>query len=115
MPKTKTVSLYNRSAQIFRHVLPKEPGQPTEWFVLPAQSQADVPEDIWEHWQKSLAKYQLVNLLVGGSPKDDNQKVTAAVDAKNAAEAKLAAKGKELENLQGLLAKFQADGAQKKR
>ena len=113
---SKTISIYNRSNHHFKHMTVSEPGRPAEWFVLAPQSQGDVPVAIWEHWQKALSPHELKNLLVGGAPPaDHNQKVTAAVDAKNAAELKLAAKEKELENLQGLLAKLQADQAGKKR
>ncbi len=105
---SQTVTIYNRSSQIFRHTLSEaKPGVPAEWFVLAAQSAGEVPVAIWEHWQKALSKPQLANLIVGGQPKEDNQKLTEAVDAKNAAEAKLAAKEKELENLQATLAQFQ--------
>ena len=107
---SKTVTVYNRSQQIFRHLLtPAKDGTSAEWFVLGAGQVGEVPEATWEHWKKSLAKYQLENLIQGGQPKDENQKITAAVDAKNEAERKLAAKEKELENLQAILAKFQAD------
>lgn len=104
----KTVTIYNKSSQVFRHALPRVEGEPQAWFVLPAQSAGEVPDFIWDHWQKSLAKVQLANLIRGGAPADDNQRVTAAVDEKNAALAKLAAKEKELENLQATLAAFQA-------
>ena len=106
---SKTVTIYNRSAQIFRHPIAEAvPGVPSEWFVLGAQQAGDVPVAIWEHWKKVLSKPQLDGLIVGGQPKDDNQKLTAAVDEKNEALAKLAAKEKELENLQATLAQFKA-------
>jgi len=113
---SKTISIYNRSQHFFKH--PSyftENGRPLEWFTLAPQSQGDVPVAIWEHWQKALSKAELVNLLVGGAPKDDNQKLTVAVDRATEAEKKLALKEKELENLQGLIAKLQADQAGKKK
>ena len=70
---------------------------------------------IWEIWQKALSKHELANLLVGGAPKDDNQKLTAAIDRATEAEKKLAAKEAELDNLQGLLAKMQLDQPQSKK
>ncbi len=102
---SKTITIYNRSQNRFAHKLPDA----TEHFILAPQSQGEVPVAVWEAWQKALSKHELANLLIGGAPKDDNQKLTAAVDAKNEAEKKLALKEKELENLQALLAKHQAD------
>ena len=106
-----TISIYNRSQNWFKHRLPDA----TEHFVLAPQSQGEVPVVIWEIWQKALSKHELSNLLVGGAPKDDNQKLTAAVDALSESEKKLAAKELELNNLQGLLAKMKADQDQSKK
>ncbi len=106
---TNTISIYNRSQNYFKHRLPDA----KEHFVLAPQSQGEVPLAIWEIWQTALSKHELSNLLVGGAPKDTNQKLTAAVDALSEAEKKLAIKEKELENLQALLTVAQA--AQKKK
>ena len=109
---SKTIAVYNRSNHIFKHpsVVDKDTGRPVEWFTLPAQSNGDVPEAIWKHWQTALSSHELVHLIVGGAASSDsNQKLTAATDRATTAEKKLADKEKELENLQALLSKYQAD------
>ena len=113
VPSTETVALYNRGKQTF--VFVHEPPPRMRRTVLGPNKNVDVSLEVWNHWQTTLGRDHLADIVPGGAAPLPVAEVVAAKDAIiDAKQAKLDAALKQVENLSGILAKLQADQAQGK-